>query len=217
MNIDFQLASTYFPVFLCTLKLSILLVSGFWLIPRGMVTFLLAVLQLDRIYTNSEFIFDINYTLLAWTLFELANSNRFLFGFPSNATHVIHICWALCLLVRPRYLTVSCLFFFILSGFTHTVNDSFLWLVFRGFLYLVFVILKMYISAYFKQQQNQLHVLLLGGVILSSHVAIAIVFFVVAALVLAFQNISKNQEQLDLESQVLRQALASRKTENVKE
>lgn len=217
MQIDFRLASTYVPVFTSMTKLTLLVVLCFFVIPNGHMVLLLGLLQLDRIYTNSEFIVDVNYTLVAWLIFQFACIERRNFGIPTAGTHLLVIAWIVCAIVPFKHNTSVCMLLFMGTCVTRFDSETFVWYVCRSYVFLIYIVSKTYVQRYLNQEQSKLHVAIEAGVLVCGHVIVAATFFVIATILLAYRCIHVEQEHLDLEAQALRQALAFRKSENAKE
>ena len=217
MQIDFRLASTYVPVFVSVMKLSLLVVICFFIMPNGHMVLLLGLLQLDRIYTNNEFIIDVNYTLTSWLIFQYACIERRSFGINTAGIHILVLAWIACALVPFKHNTSVCVLLFMGTCVTRFDPENFVWYVCRSYIFLAYVLSKTYVQRYLNQEQSKLHVAVEAGVIVCGHVIVAAAFFLIATSLLVFRCVRTEQEQIDLEAQALRQALAFRKCENAKD
>ena len=221
MNVDFKLASTYIPVFISILKMSILVFLFFVITNKGHFMSLAGLLQLDHIYTNFDYIVDISATLHAWLFFQLIAIERQTHGFVTSAGNFVCFVWALAPLFRfsTKYDMTYCLVCIIVICNIHFDVESLAIQFSRAVMFNLYIMVSIYVAFFHSQTKQQLQVIFQGGVILCGHLIIATSFFLIATVVLIYSCLQEKSETVvtDLEAQALRQALALKKSANVKD
>lgn len=218
MNVDFRLASTYFPIFVCLIKCLVLAVLGFYGMRKGFFMFVAGLLQLDRMFFNIDFIIDTNQILYGWLFFTFACEERSLFGFHTNGMHLIAIVWALLPFVNMsmKVETTTYILCFMCICCTFMGLETLLWQLARCIMFVAYIATSMYVSFYKVSAKPQMQVLFSAGVIICGHVIIATFFFVVATSFSVYSIYQKQDAVADLEAQAVRQALAARRNNDAK-
>lgn len=215
--VDFKLASTYVPVVFATSKFVLVVASCFFLLERNGLIAVLCMLYLDRTYGNSDFIFDVNYALVGWVLFQFSCVERVRHGYDNPAVYVVHGLWMLALTLNEKVQIPTCIVLFALNSVFVFTPDTWPIFVFRAFLYLLFVILTVYVREYFACRNTTIHAVLFAGVIVSTNIYGAVLFFLVATVSLCVVKVLRSKADIDLEAQALRQALEKVKQQNAKQ
>lgn len=213
-NVDFRLASTYIPFFVCVVKILLLTTLVFFATPSGHVLFVAGLLLLDYLHLNVNFIIDISYILCGWFVFQLFLIERNQHGINTHLTLFISTVWSFIPVFRlnSKYamtLNAACLIF--LSN-TFFAAESIYWQIARALLYVGYV--SVVVSASFLRNTERYlpQIILQAGVILCSHVIICVAFFVIATCASIYDCVKSEPTHcvVDCEAQALRQALAAR-------
>jgi hypothetical protein len=102
--VDLQLASSYLPAFVCLAKTLLATAIAHVVIPAGGLPALCVLVQLDRIFLNTDFIFDVNALVAFAVAFAATGHDRAQFGAPTQLALVLTVSWTLLTLthiVRP--------------------------------------------------------------------------------------------------------------------
>ncbi len=222
--VDLSLASSYVPAFICILKSLVICVLSIYLIPVGGFAGLCAILVLDRVFLNSDFIIDVNAAVAAVLWSQISNYERHAKGLHAPAFVAISVVWLAVALhqlyrpgvLKPRFEVYVYASLTILTTMTHQSSEPLTYSLFRTIGFDFAILIQIYWQLSMSQEDPLILTIMRHGSVLTAPPAMALVATLAPMLVIALQWKSSTTFQMeevpDVEAAaVLREALANRK------
>jgi hypothetical protein len=128
--VDLSLASSYLPAFVCLAKTLVATAAALLVLPAGGLPALAVLLQMDRLFLNTDFIFDVNALLSLAIAFTAARHDRTRFGVATPFATPLAAAWGLLMLaqmarptLRPRTEICAYAGLFMLLSVTYETQD----------------------------------------------------------------------------------------------
>lgn len=128
--VDLSLASSYLPAFVCLAKTLVATAAALLVLPAGGLPALAVLLQMDRLFLNTDYIFDVNALLSLAVAFAAARHDRTRFGVATPFATPLAALWGLLMLaqmarptLRPRAEICAYAGLFVLLSVTHEAQD----------------------------------------------------------------------------------------------
>jgi len=220
--VDLTLASSYIPAFMCLAKSLGMACGAYFLLPVGGLTLLCVIVQLDRMFFNTDFIIDVNAVVASVVACFVVNHERAHNGMHSPASTVLAAAWAKMSIlqlsrpvVRPR--TEMCIYaaLAVAMSCTHHPPELLSYVVARTAAYAMLVLTQVYWHTATVQDEPLTLTASRYGHVIIGHPLVASAGVLGAGVLLAIRWHSRpaqcSDPQPDIEAAALREALASRK------
>jgi len=220
--VDLNLASSYVPAFVCVTKGLFLCVLSLYLIPVGGLPALCALVLMDRVFLNSDFILDVNAAVFAVLCAFVTNHDRSQFGIRTPASYFVGGLWAVLAsaqliqpgTLRPRAELYAYALLTVLLSATHHAVEPLPQYLARTLGYHASVLVQVYWQLSVAQEEPLVLTLLRHGSVLVAPPLVALGATLVSCVAVAMKwkpPAPMERDDPDVEAAALREALASRK------
>ena len=220
--VDLTLASSYLPAFCCLAKALLMASLAYFILPIGGLTFLCVVLQLDRLFCNTDFIVDVNAVVASVLACLAVNHERAHNGIHTTTSTVLSAAWAKLMILqlsRPvaRQRTEMCLYaaLVVAMSCTHHPPEVFSYVVARTTGYAALVLTHIYWHTATSQDEPLTLTAARYAHVIVGAPLVACAGSLGAGMLLAYRWHARPTQpgdpQPDVEAAALREALASRK------